>query len=41
MSLVGLVDDNIWSEVVLSEEEKSWRKGGDLILVEQLENCGK
>ena len=33
MSLVGLVDDNIWSEVVLSEEEKSWRKGGDAINV--------
>ena len=27
MSLVGLADD-IWSEVVLSDEEKSWWKGG-------------
>ena len=32
MSLVGLADD-IWSEVVLSDEEKSWRKGGDAVNV--------
>ena len=30
MSLVGLADD-IWSEVVLTDEEKSWRKGGDAV----------
>ena len=28
MSLVGLADD-IWSEVVLSGEENTWRKVGD------------
>ena len=28
MCLVGLAD-NIWSEVVLSSEENTWRKGGD------------
>ena len=28
MSLVGLAD-GIWSEVVLSDEEESWWKGGD------------
>ena len=28
MRLFGLADD-IWSEVVLSDEEKSCRKGGD------------
>ena len=32
MNLVGLADD-IWSEVVLSDEEKSWRKGGDAVNV--------
>ena len=32
MSLVGLADD-IWSEVVLSDEEESWRKGGDAVNV--------
>ena len=32
MSLVGLGDD-IWSEVVLSNEEKFWRKGGDAVNV--------
>ena len=32
MSLVGLAD-GIWSEVVLSDEEKSWRKGGDAVNV--------
>ena len=32
MSIVGLADD-IWSEVVLSDEEKSWRKGGDAVNV--------
>ena len=30
MSVVGLADD-IWSEVVLSDEERSWRKGGDAV----------
>ena len=33
MSLVGLADDSIWSEVVLSDEEKSWRKGSDAVNV--------
>ena len=28
MSLVDLVDD-IWSEFILSGEEKTWQKGGD------------
>ena len=41
MSLVGLADDT-WSKVVLSDEEKSWWKGGDavmfVILVEKSEN---
>ena len=32
MSLVGLAED-IQSEVVLSHEEKSWRKGGDAVNV--------
>ena len=32
MSLVGLADE-IWSEVVLSDGEKSWRKGSDAINV--------
>ena len=32
MSLIGLAD-GIWSEVVLSDEEKSWRKGGGAINV--------
>ena len=32
MSLVGLADD-MWSEVVLTDEEKSWRKGGDAVNV--------
>ena len=32
MSLVGLADD-IWSEVVLNDEEKSCRKGGDAVHV--------
>ena len=32
MSLVG-VADVIWSEVVLSNEEKSWQKGGDAVNV--------
>ena len=32
MSLVGLAD-GIWSEVVLSGEEKSWWKGGDSVNV--------
>ena len=32
MSLVGLADD-IWSEVVLSNEEKFWQKGGDAVNV--------
>ena len=32
MSLVGLADD-IWSEVVLSDGEKSWLKGGDAVNV--------
>ena len=32
MSLVGLTDD-IWSEVVLSDDEKSWRKVGDAVNV--------
>ena len=44
MSLIGLADD-IWSEVVLSDKEKSWRKGGDTVnvcdLVEQSENYVK
>ena len=30
MSLIGLAD-YIWSEVVLIDEEKSWRKGGDAV----------
>ena len=41
ISLVGLAHD-IWSEVDLSDEEKSWQKGGDVanvvILVEKSEN---
>ena len=32
MSLVGLVD-GIWSDVVLSDKEKSWRKGSDAVNV--------
>ena len=32
MSLIGLAD-GIWSEVVLSDEEKSWWKGGDAVNV--------
>ena len=32
MSLVGLADD-IWSEVVLCDEEKSWQKDGDAVNV--------
>ena len=32
MSFVGLTD-GIWSEVVLSDEEKSWRKSGDAVIV--------
>ena len=32
MSLVGLAD-GIWSEVVLSDQEKSWRKCGDPVNV--------
>ena len=32
MSLVGLADD-IWSEVVLSDEEKSWQKSGNAVHV--------
>ena len=32
MSLVGLAD-GIWSEVVLSDEEKSWWKGDDAVNV--------
>ena len=32
MSLVGLVD-GIWSDVVLSDKEKSWRKSGDAVNV--------
>ena len=32
MSLVGLADDT-WSKVVLSDEEKSWWKGGDAVNV--------
>ena len=32
ISLVGLAD-GIWSEVVLSDEEKSWRKGSDAVNV--------
>ena len=32
MSLACLAD-GIWSEVVLVDEEKSWRKGGDAINV--------
>ena len=32
MSYVGLADD-IWSEVVLSDEKKSWWKGGDAVNV--------
>ena len=32
MSLVGLAD-NIWSEVVLIDEKKSWRKGDDAVNV--------
>ena len=32
MNLVGLADD-IWSEDVLSDEEISWRKGGDAVNV--------
>ena len=32
MSLVGIAED-IWSEVVLSDEEKSWRKAGDAVNV--------
>ena len=32
MTYVGLADD-IWSEVVLSEEKKSWWKGGDAVNV--------
>ena len=28
MGLAGLAD-GIWSEVVLTDEEKYWRKGGD------------
>ena len=32
MSLVGLAD-GIWSQIVLSDEEKSWRKGGDVVNV--------
>ena len=32
MSLVGLADD-IWSEVVLRDEEKSWQKDGDAVNV--------
>ena len=31
MSLVGLADD-IWSEVVLRDEEKSWQKDGDAVV---------
>ena len=30
MSLIGLADYT-WSEVVLIDEEKSWRKGGDAV----------
>ena len=41
ISLVGLAH-GIWSEVDLSDEEKSWQKGGDVanvvILVEKSEN---
>ena len=44
MSLVYLADD-IWSEVVLSDEEKSWwrvvMQVMFVILVEQLENYAK
>ena len=32
MSLVGLAD-GIRSEIVLSDEKKSWRKGGDPVNV--------
>ena len=32
MSFIGLTD-GIWSEVVLSDEEKSWRKGGYAVIV--------
>ena len=32
ISLVGLADDRL-SEVVLSDEEKSWQKGGDAVNV--------
>ena len=32
MSLVGLAD-GIWLDVALSDEEKSWRKGGDAVNV--------